>query len=102
MGNLLNAIYGADKGQPIFERDAKDACPGKGLAPWEYKGPRLQHFIMRRDDMSYVDLVNKIREILPYAQFEEDDDGQIIIYTDMQCNKNDLNKIEPFDLNELL
>lgn len=32
-------------------------------------------------DMNWVDLILKLKVLLPYAQYEYDNDGQIIIYT---------------------
>lgn len=40
--------------------------------------------------MTYAQLVDAISTILPNATFDEDNDGQLIIYTDMkQVGKDD-------------
>lgn len=46
--------------------------------------------------MRYVELMKKIREIIPTAAFGEDDDGQIIIYTDL-AEMPDEDELVPFD-----
>lgn len=38
--------------------------------------------------MTLDELEDAIRTIIPSAQFEEDDDGQIIIYTDLEERPN--------------
>ena len=35
--------------------------------------------------MTVDDLIREILAILPFATFGEDNDGQLIIYTDMMC-----------------
>lgn len=40
--------------------------------------------------MTFDELTRKILDILPGAQFTEDNLGQIIIYTDMEQNKDGL------------
>lgn len=47
---------------------------------------------------SYVELVNKIREIMPEAYFDEDLEGQIVIYTGLQQTTPDENlPLDDFD-----
>lgn len=44
---------------------------------------------------SYVELVKRIQEIVPEAYFDEDFEGQIVIYTGLQQNTPDDN--DPLD-----
>jgi len=46
--------------------------------------------------MKLNDLMRMVGKILPDAQFEEDDDGQIVIYTDLEETPNGtIRKFEP-------
>ncbi len=45
--------------------------------------------------MTFQELMDKITRILPDATFDEDLDGQVIIYTDLS-EKQD-GQLEPFD-----
>lgn len=46
--------------------------------------------------MTYADLVKKVTEILPNATFGEDNDGQLLIYTDVSEQKN--GELIPFEV----
>lgn len=48
--------------------------------------------------MTFDDLMRKVLEILPRATLGEDNDGQIIVYTDLTLDAND--KIKDFDPEE--
>jgi hypothetical protein len=46
---------------------------------------------------TYAELVAAIAAILPNASFGEDNDGQLVIYTDLkQSNKSDNEALESF------
>ena len=38
--------------------------------------------------MTYNEMYKKVLEIFPDAQFEEDNDGQLVIYTDTKVTHN--------------
>ena len=38
--------------------------------------------------MDFDTMVGRILKVLPNATFDEDNDGQVIIYTDMRLDKN--------------
>ena len=44
--------------------------------------------------MKFDTMVGKILKVLPYATFDEDNDGQVIIYTDMKLDKDKLVSFE--------
>ncbi|MCI0557190.1 MAG: hypothetical protein MN733_01755 [Nitrososphaera sp.] len=50
--------------------------------------------------MTFDELIRKILEILPYATLDEDNYGQIIIYTDMKniLDENGKSKIIQFNV----
>ena len=39
--------------------------------------------------MDYDEMVKKILEIFPNAEIGEDDEGQMIVYTDLKIKEND-------------
>lgn len=45
--------------------------------------------------MDMNDVLNHIRQVLPNASIGEDEDGQIVIYTD--CHSPDGDSLVPFD-----
>lgn len=45
--------------------------------------------------MKFDTMVGKILKVLPYATFDEDNDGQVIIYTDLKLDKD--NNLVSFD-----
>lgn len=47
--------------------------------------------------MTYIELADKIKEILPEATFDEDNDGQLIIYTDLMQKGSDSDPLETFE-----
>lgn len=48
--------------------------------------------------MTYDEMLTKIREILPKARFEEDNNGQILIYTDMEVGSSENpDEVVPYD-----
>lgn len=45
---------------------------------------------------TYAELYRKVLEFLPNAEFGEDNDGQIVIYTNKQISTEDTENIEDF------
>jgi hypothetical protein len=53
---------------------------------------------MHTNHPSFIELMNKVREIIPEAYFDEDLEGQIVIYTNLQqSNPDDNAPLEDFD-----
>ena len=49
--------------------------------------------------MKFNKVVTEVLKVFPNATFDEDNDGQVIIYTDKRLNAQD--KLVDFDLDEL-
>jgi len=50
--------------------------------------------------MTYQELRQAIEKILPAAMLDEDEDGQIIIYTDLMIDENFNSEVVPYVMDD--